>query len=155
VTHASRALAALATLAALGFASISCEGDTMRRVRMSQYPPDFHYITEGEIRSTMGELAVNVVALDETLSQEGGPRPEERDEVIAILKRMRGLAGQLKKGSKSNHPRIDDNAPRLRHDIERALVRASATPPVYYDAGRLVGACTYCHVQRLTGRREL
>lgn len=143
----------LALILATGFTLLGCEGDALRRVRTVTYPPDFHYISEQEIRTTMGSLAIEVVALDEIMRQRGGPLPEDRDEVVAILTRMRGLAAQLKKGTKSNHPRIDRDAPRLKEDIDRALAAArTTTRPNYYDAGLVVGACTYCHVPR-HGRR--
>jgi hypothetical protein len=136
----------------LVFSPISCEGDAMRRARMAQYPPDFHYITKQEIHTIMGRLAVEVVALDGILSRQSGPDPEDRDAVLEILSRMRVLTGQLKMGSKSNHPLIDRDATQLRRDIEHALDQIRMTsPPNYYRAGRVAGACTYCHVPRHEG----
>jgi hypothetical protein len=132
---------------------LSCSGGDMSRIARSQYPPDFHYITKQEIRTKMGELAVQVVALDELLSRSDGPGPGERDAVLEILGRMRVLAGQLVwAGAKSSHPMLDRDAPRLRSDLDRAIaeVRVSSQP-TYYAAGRVVGACSYCHVARHTG----
>jgi hypothetical protein len=121
----------------------------MADVRRAQYPPDFHYITKQEIRTQMGQLAAEVVALDAILSKPGGPTEADRETILAILQRMRTAAGQLEKGEHSNHPLIDRNAPRLRNDLDRAIeeVRMSQ-PPIYYRAGEVVGACTYCHVPR-------
>ncbi len=141
-------LPAIVSVAAL---SLACGGDTMGRMRVAQYPPDFHYITKGEIQTRMGELAKDVVALDALLSAEGGPGTDERDQVLTILRRMRIVAGQLKKaGTRSSHPRIDEGAPRLVTDIERAIAEVRMqTPPTYYEAGRVVGTCTYCHESRI------
>lgn len=121
----------------------------MQQVQRAQYPPDFHYITKREIRTTMGELAVDVVALDALLAQTGGPGPGDRETILEILRHMRGLAGRLKVGEHSSHPLLDHDAPRLRRDIDRAIeeVRLSS-PPIYYRAGQVVGACTYCHAPR-------
>jgi hypothetical protein len=59
--------------------------------------------------------------------------------------------GQLKKaGAKSSHPLIDQDAPRLRKNIDRAIAEARmSSPPTYYAAGRVVGSCSYCHEQRV------
>jgi hypothetical protein len=119
------------------------------------YPPDFHYITQQEVRTTMGSLAVEIATLDALLGSEAVANSENRDAVIASLTRMRSLAGQLKKGARSNHPRIGANAPRLREDIESALDGARRLPvPDYYDAGRVVGSCNYCHAPPLSSPRR-
>jgi hypothetical protein len=139
----------LALIAAIGLGSVCCEGDTMHRISAAQYPPDFHYITKQEIRTTMGQLAMEVSSLDAILSPPGGATPEVRDAVLDILRNMRALAAQLKQGSKSSHPLIDRDATRLRREIERAIDETRMTsPPIYYQAGRVVGACTYCHAPR-------
>jgi hypothetical protein len=97
----------------------------------------------------MGALAVEVVELESIMKKDGGPAPEDRDTVVAILTRMKQLAEQLKKAPRSNHPRIDRYQPLLEADIEEALTAVEAwTPPNYYQAGRVVGACTYCHAPR-------
>jgi hypothetical protein len=128
----------------------SCGDGGMQRLRTAQYPPDFHYITGKEIRTKMGELAVQVVALDAMLSRDGGARPADRDTVLEILTTMRTLAGQLVRGgAHSSHPRLDRDAPRLRADIDRAIAELRMSePPSYYQAGRVVGSCTYCHATR-------
>ena len=92
------------SLAGLAMGAVACEGDPMQRVRISQYPPDFHYITKQEIRTTMAELAVEVVALDGLLTRPA--QPAEREAVLETLTRMRALAGQLVRGgARSSHPR--------------------------------------------------
>ena len=147
----SRRDAALAfTVFAVSAAVLGCGGDGMSRISRAQYPPDFHYIMEQEIRTKMAELAVQVVVLDDLLSRPGGPGPDDRDAVLEILGRMRVLAGQLVRGgAKSSHPLLDRDAPRLRSDLDRAIAEVRMTsPPTYYRAGRVVGACTYCHVAR-------
>ena len=77
---------------------------------------------------------------------------ERETEIRSARAGMRVLAGQLKMRSKSNHPLIDRDATQLRRDIERALDQIRMTsPPNYYRAGRVAGACTYCHVLRHEG----
>ena len=137
-------------LLAVFMSVLSCEHGSMPSIGMEQYPADFHYITKQEIRTTMAQLAVEVVALDNLLAGGGVAPAGEREEVLDILVRMRVLAGQLRRGgAKSSHPMLDDNAHRLRDDISRAIAEARmSSPPTYYEAGRVVGACTYCHVPR-------
>jgi hypothetical protein len=55
---------------------------------------------------------------------------------------------QLKRRSQSNHPRIQEHAPHLRADLDRALLAVKKDPPNYYYAGVVSGACTYCHAPR-------
>jgi hypothetical protein len=146
----TRKLALLPLLALLAPLLAACGGDTMERIHRAQYPQDFHYITKREIRTTMAKLAVQIVALDDLLGQPGGPAADQREEVLTILREMRRLAAQLKQaGTTSNHPLIDRDAPRLHADIDRAIAEVQMSkPPSYYAAGRVVGACTYCHQAR-------
>lgn len=136
---------ALGTLLLLGAA---CAGDSLEQLRRATYPPDFHYITQQEIHTKMGALASEVDALDQIMWKAGGPTPEDRTRVVEILSRMRTLAAQLKRRPQSNHPEIQEHAPRLRQDVERALAAAKMEPPNYYYAGVTSGSCTYCHAPR-------
>lgn len=132
-----------------GLPGLGCSPTRMEQVHRAQYPPDFHYITEREIRTTMGQLALDVVALDAVLAKAGGPKPDDRQTILEILRHMRGLASRLKVGEHSSHPQINHDAPRLRRQIERAIDEVSmSSPPIYYRAGQVVGACTYCHPPR-------
>lgn len=125
---------------------------TARQIRSATYPRDFHYITHDEIQGTMGMLALQINALEEIMQRtEGRPGPEDHQRVIEILSQMRTLASGLKTAGRSNHPRIDRAAPRLQQDIQRALETARLDPPDYYHAGRVAGACQYCHVPRHEG----
>jgi hypothetical protein len=134
---------ALSAMISLGCAAVSLE-----RVREHVYPRDFHYITQQEIRTTMGALASEVDALDRIMWQSGGPRLDDRARVVEILSRMQLLAAQLKRREHSNHPRIDMHAEQLQREIERAQVFAKREPPNYYYAGQVSGACSSCHEPR-------
>jgi hypothetical protein len=138
-----RALPFLLTLVMLS----ACSAERMRR---HTYPPDFHYISRDEIRGTMGELAVRMAELEDIMTDEDEPavEPEEQERIIELLAEMRQFSLDLKRGSRSNHPRIDRYAPELQKDLARALEGARSTPPNYYYAGQVPGACEYCHVPR-------
>ena len=140
--------ATVRSLALALFLLAACSSDGLRRVREVTYPPSFHYITESEIRTQMGALAVEVAALDAIMWRAQGPQPEDQEEIVDILRRMRALTRDLKRGARSNHPRIDRFAPRLQRDVERAIEGARGASPNYYYAGLVSGACTYCHEPR-------
>ena len=145
----SRSRIALPLLTVAGTALLVVACIDMSEVRRAQYPPDFHYITKQEIRGVMAELAKEVVALDALLAKKGGPTDADREKILETLGRMRTSAGKLKTGSHSNHPLLDQDAPRLARDIDRAIAEVKmSAPPIYYRAGQVVGACTYCHVPR-------
>jgi hypothetical protein len=139
----------LQSFVALAVIVLGCAGESLERVRAATYPPDFHYITKQEIRTTMGSLALEVYALDQIMWQPGGPRLGDRANVIEILSRMRSLSRQLKRREHSNHPRIHMHAPQLQRDIQRALLSARREPPYYYHAGLISGSCSYCHSPQL------
>ena len=112
------------------------------------YPPNFHYISNEEIRSTMAALAVEVEALDQIMWLREETGSVDRERVIEILQRLHVLASQLKRREQSNHHQIQIHAPQLRDDIDRALFSAQMEPPSYYYAGIVAGACGYCHVPK-------
>jgi hypothetical protein len=118
---------------------------TLKQLRSVTYPPDFQYITREEIQTTMGRLAVQIVALNDIMGREGGPGPSDQTRVVEILETMKGLAAELKSARRSSHPRIDSAAPLLQEAIGRALRGVQSNPPNYYFAGEASGSCTYCH----------
>ena len=138
----------------LGALLPGCQRGELERVRSVTYPPDFHYISQQEIHTTMGQLAAEVSVLEAVMEKEGGPQPEDRATVVAALERMDRLAAELAKGTRSNHPRIGADAPRLRETIDRALVSARTGSSSYYDVGRVVGGCMYCHSSANAPPRE-
>ncbi len=140
-----------ALLLALLLALTGCSENGLAPLRAATYPPDFHYLTRGEIQSTMGDFARSVDALDGILSQEGGAGPEDRDAVVGILEKLRLQAVHLEAGEASNHPGIHEDAPRFVRDVDRALLAAKREPPDYSWTGRIAGSCTACHAPRHPG----
>lgn len=149
-----RGIAAFAiVLGAIAIAS--CTGADLAEVRELTYPPDFDYLTRAELTSTMGGLAREVDSLDRILWAQSGSPAGAREEVVAILERMQELARGLGEGRGSNRPRVHHEAPRLIGDIDRALAAAKNEPPDFFWAGRVSGACTYCHEPRHHGAAEM
>lgn len=116
-------------------------------VRRVTYPPSFQYLSDAEIRGTMGALARHVASLDQLMAQ-GEPLPSDQRRIVATLEAMQTLVRELTKGEQSNHPSLDDTAPILALKVDRALFGARRTPPNYYFAGTVSGACVYCHAPR-------
>lgn len=125
-------------------------GCSAAEIRPYTYPPDFSYITKEQIQGTMGQLAVRMVELDAIMDGREDPElePELQARVIVLLTELHELSLDLKRGTRSNHPRIDRYAPELQRDMQLALRGARMQPPDYYSAGQVQAACEYCHVPR-------
>lgn len=115
-------------------------------MRRRTYPPDFHYISQEQLRSTMWQLAHHVRELDRILRGPDSAGGRGRDEIIKLLVGMEGAVDQLgRQGWPSNHPLMDANLGILQRDIALARAAAQRDPPNYIQAGLLAGACVYCH----------
>jgi hypothetical protein len=139
-SHAERIalLAALVTLCA-------CAG-LAREVREYTYPRDFEYLGEGEIHSVMGQLAVNVRALDALLAEGAPPSGAQRERVVELLRAMEQVARALGSDEvRSNHAKLDLGSDAFRERLAAARRAAQRDPPDYYLAGSVSGACRYCH----------
>jgi hypothetical protein len=135
----------------LALLTSACVERALAPVRALTYPPDFNYLTRDELHGTMADFARQMDALDRILSQEGGARPADQIEIIAILDRMRLQAAPLEEGTDSNHPDLRRDALRFARDVDRALAAARRDPPDYAWAGRVLGSCTACHAPRHPG----
>jgi hypothetical protein len=133
--------AAIAALSAL----CACAG-LAREVREYTYPRDFEYLTEDEIHSAMGRLALHVRALDALLAEGTARGGAQRDRVVELLRAMELETRELGSGdARSNHPKLDEGIDAFRERVASARREAQADPPNYYLAGTVSGACRYCH----------
>ena len=128
----------LATIAALG--AISSCARTAEEARAVTYPPAFQYVDRGDVRTVMGGLAQDVIALDELIRHD--PQTDaDRSRIIATLASLQMGAVRLGQGDgASNMAHFSYNAARLRRDLELALVGAAKEPPVDTEVGRLLVA---------------
>lgn len=112
------------------------------------YPPDFHYVTDSQVRTAMDRIARDVVELERLLGRHG-VLPDERDEIVALLADIHAQAESIGgAGVKTNHPLIDEQLPRFLSQVSAARRAAEAEPPNYYLAGTVSGACIACHRTR-------
>jgi hypothetical protein len=137
---ALKIIAVLAVLALVG----SCA--TVRKVT---YPPDFVYLEKQEISSSMRRMAVSVNKLDRLLSDTEDQSESKKENVLLELNNIESITRKLRSGSiQSNHPLIDQNMDNFRDQLLMAKSAIGQDPPNYYPAGRLVGQCHGCHIQR-------
>lgn len=115
-------------------------------VRKVTYPPDFVYLDQSEISSSMKKMSVDIWRIDDILSSSETVLPYEREEIISILADMQGVADKLGAGTvNTNHPFIDENIDSFKRDVGLAMQDVKSEPPAYYRAGRLSGRCLACH----------
>ena len=139
-----RILSVLAGLLACG-TFVAC-ADFPAWLRRRTYPPDFNYITQEQLRSTMWQLAKQVRELQLLTRDPASVNGRRREEIIKLLVAMERTTDELKaQGRPSNHPLIDANLGPLQRDITLAREGAQKNPPNYFLVGSLTGACIYCH----------
>ena len=139
-----RFLNVLATFLACG-ALVACAGFSAW-LRQYTYPPDFEYITQEQLRSTMWQLARQVRELQLLMLEPTSTNERQRQKVVELLMTMEHTTSQLNtSGRPSNHPVIDHNLDALRRDIALARASVEKNPPNYFLVGSVTGACVYCH----------
>lgn len=147
--HRLDGLIAMVLSAILATAVAACSPAATKEIRSWTYPPDFNYISSGELSSIMSQIATEIAALDALLRATDAPDEVTRQEVLQRLRALHRAAQQLGPGGwPSNHPRITDNADRFQRDIALALSAVQNQPPRYYLAGSLSGSCSICHGAR-------
>lgn len=108
--------------------------------------PELTVLSDDQLRTAMGQLAVGVTELQSILGDRGPVSEDERLEVLRILARMQAAADRLGPGDvPSGHPRIDRNLVRFREKLEIARESVAMEPPRYYLVGAFSGACLACH----------
>jgi hypothetical protein len=136
-----RTTALAAVIAILVPLSSSCPGQTVRQLT---YPPSFQYVEKARLHDAMWGLADRVRALDEALHDE---QPQARhDHTAAILDEMKDLAGHISApGQDTNHPMLTQHLGQFQLDVALARAAIDREPADYAPAGRITGACLYCH----------
>lgn len=140
----SEGLRRIGALLVAGLLLSSC-GGFFDRLRRHTYPPDFRYITQDQLESTMWQLAAQAERLDQ-ITQDPALMDAHRAEIRLILEQMEGTTNQLKtEGTPANHPMINANLDRFRADIRSARRGVEHEPPSYVRAAAIPAACVYCH----------
>jgi hypothetical protein len=131
------------TIAAGAFAVAGCA-----QIRKVTYPEDFVYLTPGDVSTRMHVIAGHVSAVQSLLDELAGGAEDKgiAGEMIGHIDDMERIAQELGQGKPgTNHLLIDAHIDQFVANLEKTRVSLSATPPRFYDAGKLVGSCNACH----------
>lgn len=134
-------------LTAVLIATAVMTGCTARNGSISQftYPRDFQYLETEQVHTKMAKLARNIQSLNRIFAQ-GDLTSDQQEAVVAILKEMQTTAAELDPaGRQTNHAMIDQNITTFRRNLALARDAVERTPPNYFLAGSIVGACGACH----------
>ena len=127
----------------LGFIGCSHSGEQLRE---HTYPPSFEYIDESKLHSAMWVLAREVTQLEKTLRDPAADPAAQQRAVAEILARVdTAVDGIATPGRVTQHPLLNRNLPGLRNQVSRARAGVARTPPNYFFASELAGACSACH----------
>ncbi len=133
--------------ALLGLAA--CQNGPLETVRKVTYPPDFNYISQDKLKTTMQTFAWYTTLLDNTLRDSAQVSAEQRLQAVRILEKMEKLSRNLGSESlSSNHAVVSNNIDRFRQNIIEARKGLLQEPPNYYVVGAVSGYCLDCHIQR-------
>lgn len=129
---------------ALAMVMAGCS-DIASAVRQVTYPPDFTYVSGAELRSQMDWLAYQMTLLDEALEVDE-PGTVDQQKVVSTLREIELLSAELRAGNVgASHGFLADDMPHFVNTVSRARMAAALSPPRYYLAGRISGACLNCH----------
>ena len=126
-----------------GLALSAC-ADLGASIRPYTYPPNFTYISDEKLESTMWQLAEEVRWLDAVLRDETRTEPDRQQTVLRLLDQIDETTRELGTDrGVTNHPLLDAHLPRLRDDVALARSAVASNPPHYVLAGAVTGACVY------------
>lgn len=126
-----------------------CTSDLLERTRAHTYPPNFNYIPNEKLDSTMWQMAAQVDELDERLREATAGDEALQGDVVRMLGEMEQTSRALGMGGwPSNHPQVSRNVETFRLDLHHARRAVELNPPSYFLAGSISGACMHCHGTR-------
>ena len=110
-------------------------------------PPNFYYVPQDRLESSMWILAAEVRRLNELLrATPDGTNPGVQREVQSSLRRMAAAVEQIDSpGRTTQHPALNRHTNRFAERIAQAQRGANRTPPNYFQASALSGSCFLCH----------
>ncbi|MGI9319182.1 MAG: hypothetical protein ACR2QW_17785 [bacterium] len=137
------------TLKIIAVLALTSLAGSCATVRKATYPPDFVYLEKQEVSSAMQKMAVSIGQLHRLLSDTAYQPASKKDDVLAELDKIETITRSLDTGGiQSNHPLIDQHMNGFRGQVLIARNAVQQDQPDYYPAGRLVGQCHGCHIQK-------
>ena len=114
--------------------------------RRHTYPPDFRYVSEETVRSSMWLLGRETLDLRAVLADQALPSETRRTRAELLLGGMAETVRKIGPAQWStNHPELRSGLEALESDIHAAREAVKHEPPSYFLAGSVSGACLYCH----------
>jgi hypothetical protein len=137
----------LALLAFAVFVGYAACGKTLPELlRSHTYPPDFRYVSEENLRSSMWLLGRETVELRSVLADASLSDATRRTRAELLLGGMEETIQKLGVDhAPSNHPELQEGLQALLTDVRVAREGVNHDPPNYFMAGSISGACLYCH----------
>lgn len=124
--------------------------DPAPAVTPPEAPPEPEVSAEdrARIREYMWALALEVRALDEELSVDGGSDGDHYA-VQVKLERIRAIIRDLEaENDRIQHPMLTESLSRFAEQVDFALRAAQAAEPSFVTAGKVIGSCSTCHDTR-------
>lgn len=120
-------------------------------IRSASYPPNFVYLDEKQVRSTMHKLAISIGKLDTLLQQPDTLAISRKDDVLTELDTIIvATDGMAADASISSHRLITDNMGRFRHSVWQARAAVEQDVPDYAPTSQLVTQCLDCHLRNIS-----
>ena len=121
-----------ALLLAIAFAAVGC--GSPKEGKVNTLPQNDPVYAEMWSLASMGDELDTLMKTD----------PVDGQAATAILERMEKTTVKLR-GQKTKHPVLADSIDSFYDEVVKARKGAEADPPNYYFAGKVSGACVYCH----------
>jgi hypothetical protein len=127
-------------------AVLSACGNMAPPVEYGLYPTDFSVGVDPVMSTGMQQLGYQLQQLDLALMGAHDQRPDLSQYASSILLEVERIAGFLQAEDISvNHLFLRDDMNSFLTDVRQAREHTSMSPPQYYLAGRISGACINCH----------
>lgn len=140
--HPLRLVSSIFLLAAV-LAVVGCAS-----IRKVTYPSDFVYLTREDVAGGMHRIAGHMGSLQDLLDDLAGGADERlvAERMMDHVDSIETIAGELGEGSAgTNHLLIDAHLDDFVATLQTARLTLAASPPRFYETGRLVGGCAACH----------
>lgn len=125
---------------------LGCSGASNDAFPQIASPPPFDYADGAELRSGMHQLAFELQQLDMVLGMGDEAGIETRDQIVSSLDDIERIGNDLQRDViGSSHTFLQLDLQNFLNTVNQARMAAERTPPRYYMAGRVSGACVNCH----------
>jgi len=117
--------------------------------RKATYPQGFVYLDHKQVHTAMQKMAISIDKLNRLLDGSTNSSNLQKQKVIEELNVLDEVTRDLgTDAAASNHQLLVNNMGAFRAQVSMARSAVESDPADFYLAGRLVGQCVVCHVNR-------